>query len=286
MPATLKRILLLSLALVLSATPVVFAGCAEEMTQEEIDQLVANAIATEYDTVKFEVVTPMTLESVSGSTEGVMTLDSDSVGEVDAVNEAVHMTMNVTYAMVDEGEEDIAVEIYIADGWMYDLTDIAGVGGEWLKAEVSGQTWQQQSPVEQQMELLRTAVSIKALESQTVDGIPCYVLEIEPDMAAVGALLAQETSGIGIMDFGGMDLSDLCEELSVKQWLAQDSYRLMKAEMAMVLKIDTDDVTSEDSDFDSMTVEMTMALTFYDYDQPVSITVPPEALAAEEASYS
>jgi hypothetical protein len=35
-----------------------------------------------------------------------------------------------------------------------------------------------------------------------------------------------------------------------------------------------------------MTVEMSMAVAFYDYNQPVDITVPPEALEAEEVSYS
>lgn len=283
----LKRLLLFSLALVLSLGPLALVGCgglsAEE--QAEIDRIVADALAADYDTVEFANESMMNLETMGGSDPSVMTVVAGSSGVEDAASEAIHLTMVVTMAVVGEGEEDISVEIYIADGWIYNLMDIAGLGGDWLKADLGGESWEQQSPVDQQKEILRTALGIRLLESETVDGVHCYVLEIEPDETAFATLLAQETSGMGFMDFGDLDVADLCEEVSVRQWLAQDSGRLVRVEVEMAMEMKPGDVGADSDAFDKMTVDLVTEASFSNYDQPVSIVVPDEALEADEVTY-
>jgi hypothetical protein len=282
--STAKKILLLSLALVLSFTLVTFVGC-EELPQEEIDQIITNVTNAQFDTVSFDMEMPMTIKVVGGSEAGTMTMDVDGSGAMDLANEEMQMTMNMAMDIPEVGEQDMAAEVYIVGGWMYSMMDIPVIGEQWMKMEATEEIWQQQSQVEPLVEFLKTAVDIDYLGSKTVDGTECYLFEIVPDMEELGGLLSQETSGMGIMDFGQLDLSDLYKQLSVKEWIAKDSYLLMKVEVEMVLEMSASDVGGIAGDFDKMTVDVKMVERFYDYNEPVSIELPEEALEAEEMSY-
>jgi hypothetical protein len=277
-----KKILLLSLALVLSFA---LAGCGEGLPQEEIDQIITNVTNAQFDTVSFDMEMPMTIKVVGGSEAGTMTMDVDGSGAMDLVNEEMQMTMNMAMDIPEMGEQDMAAEVYIVGGWMYTMMDIPVVGEQWMKMEATEEIWQQQSQVEPLVEFLKTAVEIDYLGSKTVDGTECYLFEIVPDMEVLGGLLSQETSGMGMMDFSQFDLADLYKDLSVKEWIAKDSYLLMKVEVEMVMEMSASDVGGIADDFDKMTVDVKMVETFYDYNQPVSIELPPEALDAEEMPY-
>ncbi len=148
--------------------------------------------------------------------------------------------------------------------------------------ELTEEVWQQQDQVEQYVELLATAVDIDYKGTETVNGVECYVFEIEPDMDTLGDLMVEETSGLGIMDLSGLDLGELYQELSVKEWLAKDSYLLQRAEVELVMEFRAGDVGATGDDFEKMTIDIEMTMRFYDYDQPFAVVLPPEALAAEE----
>lgn len=284
MSATLKKLLLLSLALVLSFGLVAFVGCGEKLTQEEIDEIIATITSAELETVSFDMDIPLSIEVVGGSEAGAMTADVSGSGVMDMANEQMQMTMDMAMDIPDEGEQDIAAQIYFVDDWMYLGMDIPGFGSQWIKMEATEDMWQQQCPLEQQLELWEGAVEVKSLGSETVNGVECYVYEIKPDMAVLSDMLAQETSGMGmdLMDFSQFDLADMYEELSVKEWLAQDSYLPMKMEIKLVMEVGAEDAAAAGADFDKMTIDVEVNMDFYDYNQPVSIELPPEALEAEE----
>lgn len=280
--SAIKTILALSLALVLSFTLV---GCVEGLPQEEVNQIIANVTSAEYDTVKFDVEMPMTMEVVGGSEPGTMSMVVDGTGVMDIANEEMQMTMNMTVDIPGAGEQEMAMEAYIVGGWIYTKMDLLELGEQWMKMEVTEEMWQQQDQIEPLLEFLVTAVEINYLGSETVSGTECYLFEIVPDMEALGELLSQETSGMGIMDFSQFDLADLYKELSVKAWIAEDSYLLMKVEIEMVLEMSASDVGATEDDFDRMTMDIKIVESFYDYNEPVSIELPPEALDAEEIPY-
>jgi hypothetical protein len=280
--SAVKTILALSLALVLSFTLV---GCVEGLPQEEVNQIIANVTSAEYDTVKFDVEMPMTMEVVGGSDPGTMSMVVDGTGVMDIANEEMQMTMNMTVDIPGAGEQEMAMEAYIVGGWIYTKMDLLELGEQWMKMEVTEEMWQQQGQIEPLLEFLVTAVEINYLGSEMVSGTECYLFEIVPDMEALGELLSQETSGMGIMDFSQFDLADLYKELSVKEWIAKDSYLLMKVEITMDLEMSASDVGATEDDFDRMTMDIKIVESFYDYNEPVSIELPPEALDAEEIPY-
>ncbi|MGD9117550.1 MAG: hypothetical protein PVJ08_02300 [Dehalococcoidia bacterium] len=289
MSATLKKLLVLSLALVLSFSLVAFVGCKDNLTQEEIDEIIANVTSAEADTVSFDIDVPLSVKVSGGPEAGTMTASVTGSGVMDMVEEEMQMTMDMAMDVPDEGEQEISAEIYFVDEWMYAGVDIPGFGDQWLKMEATEGMWQQQCPLEQQLALWEGAVEVKSLGSETVNGVECYVYQIKPDMEALSDMLAQETSGMGMedfMDFGQFDLADMFTELSVKEWLAQDSYLPMKMEVKIVMEVSADEFGVTDSDFSEATIDVEVNMNLYDYNQPVSIELPPEALDAEEMPLS
>jgi uncharacterized tellurite resistance protein B-like protein len=282
MSATLKKLLLLSLALVLSFSLVAFVGCGGKLTQEEIDQIIAGAADASYETVSFDIELPMTAEVSGGGDAGVMTVDMSGTGAMDIVNEAMQVTMNMAMDVPGQGSQDIDAATYIVEGWMYTGATIPGYGEQWTKMALTEQIWQQQDQVEQYIRLLATAVEVDYKGTETVNGIECYVFELEPNMDTLQELLAQETASGMLMDLSGIDLAELYKELSVKEWLAKDNYQLQRTEVKIVMEMSPEDVGATSDDFDKMTIDMKMSMRFYAYNQPFSVVLPPEAETAVE----
>jgi len=282
MSATLKKLLLLSLALVLSFSLVALAGCGEKLPQDEIDQVIAGALAASYDTVSFDMDLPMTIEVTGGSDPGTISVSMSGTGFMDMVNEAMRMTMEMNLSVPGTGSQDLNAEIYVVEGWMYSGVNAPDYGEQWMKMELTEPMWQQQDQIGPYVELLATAVDINYKGTEIVNGVECYVFEIEPDMGALADLLLQATSSLGVMDLSGLDLAELYKELSVKEWLAKDSYLLQKAEVVVVMEARPEDVGATSDDFEKMTIDIDMTMRFYDYNQPFTVVLPPEALDAEE----
>jgi len=286
MSATLKKLLLISLALVLSFSLVAFVGCKEKLPQEELDQIIAGALAASYDTVSFDMDVPMTIEATGGDDPGTMTMDMSSTGAIDIINRAMRMTIGVDMDVPGADSQYMDAEIYILDGWMYSGVEIPNLIEQWQKMALTEEMWQQQDQVGQYVELLATAVEVDYKGTETVNGVECYVFEIEPDMAMLADLVTQGTSVLGLMNLGGINLAELYQELTVKEWLAKDSYQLQRAEVEMVISMSPGDVGATSDDFDEMTIDINMTMRFYAYDQPFNVVLPPEALDAEEVPLS
>ena len=285
MPATVKRILLLSLALILSFTLI---GCAGGgLSQEEIDQIVANATTAyaEVNTGKFDYTDlSMTIEVVGGSQPGKETVVGDGTAVIDIANRAMQMTMNMTVDIPEQGTQEVATAIYVVDEWLYAMTEYAGQDAQWQKTELTEELWQQQqSDLEQQIDLLKTAAEINYVGSEVVNGTDCYVFEVVPGTEALSDLMSQQLQSLGI-DPSQLNPADLFKEISVKEWVAKDTYWVMKAEVGALLEISPEDVGATEDDFEKLTIDTNTGLSFYDYNQPVEIILPPAALDAEEVS--
>jgi len=274
---TLKRLLFLSLALALSFTLV---GCNGGLPQGEIDQIIANAIAAQFDTVRVDMDMTMTVEVVGGPDEGVVSLVLDFSGVADLVNGEMQGEANITTDIPLTDAEDMSAEFYLVDGWMYVKSNIFGTDDQWLKYEAGEDILQlQQDMISGHQELLQSAVEINYLRTETVNGIECYVFEIVPDMEALSELSPEDIADMG---FGDFDLADMFEDLSVIEWIAIDSSLPMRVEVYLNVEMSPSDLGATAEDFGSETIVLAMVVNFYDYNEPVSIELPPEALGAEE----
>ena len=159
-------------------------------------------------------------------------------------------------------------------------------GEQWMKMKLNNELWTAQNQLSQQIEFLKTAIEVTLLGSEKVDGVDCYVLQIKPNMEALTKWVLsqqQQQSGIGGIDLSKLDLAKLFKTISIKEWIAKDTYPPpVKAAMDVVLEMLPEDVGATAEDFEKMTMDMKGPVKYYDYNKPVTIELPQEALNAQE----
>jgi hypothetical protein len=280
--SAVRIILALSLALVLSLTLV---GCDRGLPQDEVDRIIENITNAQYDTVTLDMDMTMTVEIIGGPDETEITMAGNGNGVMDMVNKEMQMTMNMTIDIPEMGEQTMVSKVYLVGEWMYTGVEVPDFGEQWFKMEAMPGMWEQQNQFEQQIAFLESAVEVKSLPDQSVDGTDCYVFEVVPSVEALGKLLSQQSSAMGTMDFSQLDLTGLFQEMKVKEWIAQDSYQVLKTEVYMLMQMLPEDVGATEADFDKMLMDMNMTMRLYNYNQPVSIDLPAAALDASEMPY-
>jgi hypothetical protein len=226
----------------------------------------------------------MNIEVVGGSQPGKETVVGDGTTVIDIANRAMQSTMNMTVDIPEQGTQEVATAMYVVDEWLYAMTKYTGQDTQWQKMALTDELWQQQeSYLEQQMDFLKSAAEINYLGSEVVNGTDCYIFEVVPGTEALSDLMSQQLQSLGI-DPSQLNPADLFKEISVKEWVAKDTYFVMKTEVGALLEIHPEDVGATEDDFEKLTIDTNTALSFYDYNQPVEIILPPEALNAEEVS--
>jgi hypothetical protein len=188
--------------------------------------------------------------------------------------------------------------MYFQGGYEYDKSHslhVYGPGGNpWEKSRLTDDTWTVESQISYYIELLKTASQANLLGSENIDGVDCYILTLTPSTnAIVDWVISQgQPAGpaIGVMFGGGISVerADAYQGGSVKLWIDKDSYLPLKAEINAVFDGfvggGAHPATGEpyvpttghvNSSFDAQ-------VTFSDYNQPVSIQLPQDALNAQE----
>jgi hypothetical protein len=263
-----KKILAMSLVLVLVLS---FTACGEEPSAQEIvDGVIAsfdNIRTYQFDSNEFVD----TAVEGDGEEEDSFTLISN--GTIDIENRQLRVDTSIS----ETGQPEIVWggEQYFIDGMLYVKPKDQEGESEWMKGEASEGWWEgmQQMGVESQIELLEAA-QVEVIGSESVDGIECYVLEVTPDLEklwkAFNNLTFQEAS-----DVTEEYLQEIFHSFSIKQWVAKDTYFLMKAE----IDISTEFPFGEPG---PSAIDIDMILLAYNYNQPASIELPPEAEEAIE----
>jgi hypothetical protein len=137
------------------------------------------------------------------------------------------MTGNVNIDIPGAGKQDISMGMYIVNGWMYMRIGLPQGGEQWMKMKLNNELWTAQNQLSQQIEFLKTAIEVTLLGSEKVDGVDCYVLQIKPNMEALTKWVLsqqQQQSGIGGIDLSKLDLAKLFKTISIKEWIAKDTY--------------------------------------------------------------
>ncbi len=222
-------------------------------------------------------------------------------------------------ANMDAGElpnfdvpEAIEMEVYLINNTMYVEVDlgIPFMPAQWIKMEqpVVNETYNEtynesylpsQDQLELQMELLNCA-NVTLLDDEVVNDTDCNVLKLELDFEKLLEFLMNQTT-MGVIDIPGFDNQDIMNNsqeteignvsdemgnvtdeiedtidmmnISITEWIAKDTYFVLKAEATMEMTMSPD--TEEEAK-----VAMDYTMTFYDYNEPVTIVLPPEAEAA------
>jgi len=283
-----KKIAAMSLALAMVLS---FTTCGEGAGLPSAQEIVDGATQAldNVRTYEFEIDMSLnaTIESEDEPFEG--TLATDSSGVFDLANKQFRMDMDLNWSATGDEEMDMEMELYLIDSTGYVMVDTPETGPVWGKEELSEADWEETvellSLPEPHIELLETA-QVKVIGSETVGGIDCYVVEITPDMEQFWEIVMQQAT-LGFAE--ELELPEITEEIfdaasysfSMKQWFAKDTYFLTKVEMDMTLEL-TPEAMGYPEEQGEMTMDVTINILAYNYNQPVSIELPPEAEEATE----
>lgn len=127
---------------------------------------------------------------------------------------------------------------------------------------------------------------VKVLASETIEGIHCYVLQLMPDMEQLWQTVMQQAQVAGEEILPEVDetfLEEVFHSLSVKQWIAKDTYFLTKAEIDMAMEL-TPEAMGYPEEEGEMAMDISISLLAYNYNQSISIELPPEAEGATEVT--
>lgn len=253
---------------------------SSEISAEQIaDQAVAaNA---EVDTCQFDMDMTMDMSITEAGQTYEIPFTMTGEGAIDKANGELFTGSAMAMEVPGEGTMEISTQMYIVDRWMYLGMEMPGVPLVWMKSPVETEDWEGMDVVSRQVDLLLD-VDVELVGTEVIDGTECYVVEIVPDMEDLWALM--ETAGADEGLPSGLDLEELITDVSVRQWVAQDTFFTRKTaiDLTMALTPEALGVSSEEAgDFDG-TAQLALVMTLHHVNQPVTIELPPEAEQAQE----
>ena len=282
-----KKLVALSLVLVVVLS---FTACGEAglpSAQEIVDGVIESF--GNIRTYQFDLfITQYQAGEAEGEVlEQTVTVDNSGTLDLENLQMSAELSMAVNMVAPEEDEMEERVEMYIIDGMMYAKPEDPDIEEPtWTKNELPAEAWEMMkglSGLETYKELLKTA-QVEVIGSEKVKGVDCYLLQLTPETAQLW-----QTVGAGGFA-GGVPaaptipeelLQEVFSEFTVKQWIAKDTYFLMKAEIDTVMEL-----TSEFRDYlgeeGEMSIDLTLSFLAYNYNQSVTIVVPPEALEATQ----
>jgi len=283
-----KKILAMSLVLVMVLSFIACGGGELPPAQEIVD-----GTTQALDDIRaYEFEMDMTID-MAGEAEGETfeaTIEIDYGGALDLDNRQMRMDMTASVVVPGEDEIEMEMEAYLIDSTGYMMTDVPETGPVWEKEEVSETDWEEiieaLTLAEPHLELLEAA-EVEVIGSEKVKGVDCYVLRVTPDMEQLWETVMRQATlgfaeGIGLPELTEEILDEASYSFSVKQWVAKDTYFLMKVEIDMAIELTAEAMGVEAGE---MSIDSAMTMLAYNYNQPVSIELPPEAEDAVEVPF-
>jgi hypothetical protein len=297
--ATLLPLLLVSILLL--ALP---AGCSTSPSQEELNQILDDSM-TAMNSVSSGKMTgnlEMAMELSGAGEDGTVEADMTMEGAIDLAKIEMQLAINASFTadMTDthESMDNITLDLYIVDDHMYLKMGIPGMGEEWMKMPVPDASmagFDIDDMFEQQLAMLESYVELEYLRTEKVDGSDCYVIQMVPDLAAMMDWIAEMgMTEMGMTDMGSEwdeiqsvieeVINEMFEEFSYIVWIDKDTKYIKKMTASIKGNISSEDFEGIGEDFGDIseefgeiTIEVSMDMDMYDYNEPVNIVLPEEA---------
>ncbi len=247
-----------------------------------VDEIVASAIdaTSKVETVKMNMDMAMAVASSAGPLPGTMTAKITATGAVDNVKKQMSLAMTASMdGLSGHGTLTSQMESYMLDGWMYFKVDLPGIGAQWMKVKVNDELWrQQESQISIYREWLQSANEIILQGTEDIDGVPAYVVKITPSPDALFKWLSQQqASATKGVDGSSPDIAQMFKRMTVTEWIASDSFLVNRMDMDILASLPGPDGTAA-----ATSMDIKLSAKLFDYNQPVSVVLPPEAAGAQE----
>jgi hypothetical protein len=231
----------------------------------DADEVVANLLAAQagITTYKLDLSTWSYQYSTGEGLIQELTLSMDASAAVDRTQQQMEMDMTVSVAATGHDTETTHTRVFLLGDCLYTGTASSSQEWSWTRQAMPSGYWDEQEAVDQQLRLLEGSRR-KIRRDENVDGVDCHVLELTPDLDQLWSIMTQswmvEMSNV-------TNPKDVIKDCSVTQWVAKDTSLLSKGVLQMNLHLGSDNMVT------------TLEFQFHDYNEPVSINLPPEAEA-------
>ena len=273
------------------------AGCTggDRFTEEELRELVDRAADTTASsrTLSFSQDMEMTANITADEESGAISMTGSGNGVSDWVAENSLINMVMSISVESQGMEfsmdDIAIEMYVVDGWVYYHISIAEIDDRWLKARPDEDTSAMlfdQDTIDQSLALLDTPEAVEYLRDEPVSGADCYVVAVTPSQAPYQEWL--ETQGLPLDLFDDVNLEQLMMEfvsgVSYTVWIDKRDDYIRRMDTAFTFDL-TGTMLGEHADgLDAMLMTVSSSMVLDNFNEPVEIVLPEEAKDAEEST--
>lgn len=283
----MKKVLL-TIGLCLFLFTGLMTGCQEQSANsEEVNRIVANVLEAKntVDNYKVElsILQDFRVENAADYMDipDAMTVINSGDGALDLVNEKMQMNLTTNVKIAGESKQSATMETYLVNGYVYSKYPTSEGDMEWVKMDMPENMWDKQNQLFQKLEILETSDSIKYLGEENIDGVECYVVEINPDENAIEKMLSQLDMPVTSRQFKS-NLSRILKKLLIKQWVSKDSYLIAKTKEHTIVELKPGDIGMESDGFKKMIVDYDIEIKFFEYNKQMSIELPAGALDAKE----
>ena len=258
-------------------------GVAEDVTSVSCDMDVDLDILYSTDS---EDVTMISAEAALSTTADTANRQMQMEADVDlSISDPASSSMEGYVSM------GMGLAFYLVDDVAYIMMDDPLEGVSWGKYEIPAEAIQQiEEMMGEGMNLARLQTGLLEVSevvveaSDSINGVDCYRLKLTLDADKIWQKLEQQAQEMGeeIPEDVDLDmLEKIIQGVSITQWVAKDTYYTAKIEVMLDMEIDSGDFESATEE-GAISINGSFTLELYDYNQPVSIELPPEAEEAED----
>ncbi len=255
----------------------------EDMNTSDLMAMLANSSAN-LESYRFLLDMDQTTELVNLSDEAnesqKIVSRSFGVGAVNMTDRALKLVMAIVILPIgDEGNATaMGVEEYMINDSLYLRLD-----GNWtsLKLPFSEEMWSQRNTLEQQVEMLNSS-NITMLGIEEVDGLPCYKIKADIDMASFASQLSETSSYLPLQPLNFSSLFNNAT-LEAYYWITEETHLLKKSEIyeSFVFKPQDLGLPPKGPENLEMRVNADISMIFGGFNESIKIELPAEARGAE-----
>lgn len=276
----------INIFLTVTITAIIMASvsaCAREEPLPTLEDILPGALQNMGNIQNYELDVDIDIRAKiqGGENEGetVYQVKTDGLIDLEMKNLKMYTGTYVIRPPDTFAQQQNSLSMYILDGTLYLLTNGYREGSQWVKADALDEYWDGLNFTASQKDFLSSS-NIKVTGREKINEIDCYILEITPDTEQLKTMIAQQLTLAGQFNLLALlNDVDFPEEISLKQWLAEDSLLVQQGHVEVELTVPADESTEE---IRSLAISFNMQTT--NHNQPVSIQLPPDAKVAVSAT--
>jgi hypothetical protein len=262
-----------SLVLILALVAVLaLVGCGSPTTKVSADEVVQDALAAQagVTTSHVEITLNATAKGTANQIALDVTMDGTVNGDVDWANKKMKAHLGVN-AGFNGMTFPVTADMYAVDNVSYMQLTMMGSTDNWTKSSLPMDFWFTQEN-SQFIDSLLQSTEAESLPNEKVGDINCYVLNLDPDVAAIQQMLSQQSSDLAEIP----DMTKVITNLSIKVWVAKDTSYVTKIEIVLAATVPSEALGGA-AGGKGLDISLTVTMAASNFNKSVSIQLPTEA---------